>query len=128
MSEQMFISCTINNRTKFKLKVQKYDLSYGKWEDVGNFPPIDIPAGKELAAFHSSGRKGAAAGTEGYVIYELGDDSGATIKIYWDIPWGSSTNTLKVEPSDPDISVNIKGWVGSGAGEAPVLTVHDDRG
>ncbi|MFJ9826995.1 aegerolysin family protein [Streptomyces sp. NPDC101160] len=127
MSEQMFIACTINNRTKVTLKVVKYELYWGKWEDVGNFPPIDIPAGKELPAFHSSGRKGSSGGTEGYVIYQLGDDSQATFKVYWDVPFGSKHNTVKVEPSDADISVNVKGYVGEGAGEAITLTVHDDR-
>ncbi len=124
MSDLMSIQITINNRTKTDLTLKDNGLDWGKWVSG----PIEtIKESKEEVALHSTGRESTATGTTGYVIYTLNDGTGATIKISWDVPWGTSTNTLKVEPSDDDISVNIKGWVGTGGSEAPTLTIHDDR-
>ncbi|WP_327682371.1 aegerolysin family protein [Kitasatospora sp. NBC_00458] len=127
MSEQNYIAVTIGNRTTTALEVQKHDLYSGTWEAEGDFPPVEVPAGKELTAFRASGRPGTAAGTEGYVVYELGDGSGATVKVYWDAPWGSTYNNLKVDSSDSGITVEVEGWSGSGVTEEVTLTVHDDR-
>ncbi|MFD5088690.1 hypothetical protein ACFWOG_39555 [Kitasatospora sp. NPDC058406] len=128
MSERAYLAVSINNRTKVVLKVQNYELEAGTWKGVGDFPPVDVPpGGNGPAAFHCSAKEGTASGIEGYVIYQMGEDPSTTIKITWWLLWGGS-NDIKIEPSDPDISVSMKGWVGHGASESPVLTVHDERG
>jgi hypothetical protein len=127
-SENIQMICGINNRTDQELKVQSASLRWGKFEDSPNFPPVNIPAKTNKGAFRSSGRQGSAAGTEGTVVYQIGDDENATITIYWDVPWApGASNKVTASTSDEDISASVEGFVGSGAVESVTVKVVDGR-
>jgi len=129
MSEMIQMICGINNRTDQTLKVQSKHLQWGKWEDVGNFPPVDIPPKTNKGAFRSSGRQGSASGTQGYVVYQLGDDPNAIITITWDVPWApGAKNTVTATTFNEDVSASVEGFVGSGPVESVTVRVVDGRG
>jgi hypothetical protein len=119
-----YISCWIENLTGETLKVKSHKLEWGKFYDPPNQSPVDIPAGEKMKAFRSSGKDGAASGTEGTVVYQLGNKENETLEIYWDVPWGSSTNTLKVTTYDrKKVLASPEGWNGKGTGEEVTITV-----
>ncbi|MER8105998.1 aegerolysin family protein [Kitasatospora sp. NPDC094016] len=124
MAETLVFACTIENLTATPLKVKSVNLEWGKWEDRGNHKPVEIPAGKRLQAFRTSGRQSSSSGTEGTVVYQFGDDSDATVEIYWDVPWApGANNTLKVNTSSKYIVVQTDGFVGSGSTETVTMNV-----
>ncbi|ADL51931.1 aegerolysin family protein [Clostridium cellulovorans] len=56
----------------------------------------------------SCGREDASSGTEG--SFNVCDDQGQQIcNIYWDCPWGSSTNTFKVSSINTGYMVDYSG-------------------
>ncbi len=116
--------CTVNNRTAVDLKVHDERLTWGKWID--DRPPVDIPAMTQKPAFGSI-VMGAEAGATGEVAYRLGDDAGTTVVISWDVTFGSQDNTLKIEPSDPAVIVEVAGWDPHTESATATLTVHDHR-
>jgi hypothetical protein len=128
MSEMIQMICGINNRTDSVLTVKSEHLEWGKWEDVGNFPPVAIPAKTNKAAFRSSGRQGSASGTQGNVVYQLGDDPNAIITITWDVTWASGAkNTVSASTFNEDVSASVEGFVGSGPVESVTIKVVDGR-
>jgi len=127
-SENIQMICGINNRTDHELKVKSKSLEWGKFEDSPNFPPVNIPAKTNKGAFRSSGRQGTASGTEGTVVYQLGDDENATITIYWNVPWApGASNKVTADTSDEDISASVEGFTGSGSVESVTIKVVDGR-
>ncbi|MER5543471.1 aegerolysin family protein [Streptomyces sp. NPDC001118] len=124
MAETLIFVCTIENLTAAPLKVKSKELYWGKWVDRGNHEPIEIPAGERRQAFRTSGRQSSASGTEGKVVYQIGDEQTATVEIYWDVPWVSgSSNTVRVTPSNKYILAPMEGFVGSGSTESVTITV-----
>jgi hypothetical protein len=124
MSENIQMICSINNRTNQELKPQSKHLSWGKFTSE----PTAIPAKKTLEAFRSSGRQGSASGTEGTVVYQMGEDPKALITIFWDVPWkNGGNNVIKTGTFNEDVSASISGYDGRGAVEAVTITVVDGR-
>jgi hypothetical protein len=111
---------TIENQTSFHLKYVKSDLPWGKFVEG---PVADILPDRVMVAFVASGSVGPA-GTEGTVWYQLGDDANKTISIYFDIPTTPfSSNTVKVDASQPKIAAMLQGFKGSGSDEACIVRV-----
>jgi hypothetical protein len=129
MSEMIQMICSVNNRTDQELKVKSSHLNWGKWDDVGNFPPVNIPAKTNKGAFRSSGRQGSASGTQGNVVYQIGDDAEAIITITWDVPWApGAKNTVTATTFNEDVVASVEGFVGSGPVESVTVRVVDGRG
>lgn len=128
MSESIQMRCSINNRTNQVLKVDSDRLKWGKFYDSPNFAPVDIPAMSNQKAFRSSGKLGTASGTEGTVVYRMGDDPYAIITIYWDVPWKKNqNNVIRVTSFHQDVSVSVVGYTGQGPVESVTITVVDGR-
>jgi hypothetical protein len=128
MADSLQFHCTINNRCDVPLKLKGSSHSWGRWYPTESDQPKEVPAKQATKAFSSSGRTSSASGTEGYVIYQLGDDANAWIKIYWDVPWApGSDNKVNLEESHEDIVVAMEGFVGSGSTESIILKVIDGR-
>lgn len=117
---------TIDNRTKYHLRLNKADLPWGKFMDK-NSPVDDIPPKTELKAFIAQGSAGPA-GAEGTVVYNFQDDANLVVSIYFDVPtspWKS--NTVTAQTSHPDISASLSGFIGKGAVESCTVKVVDGR-
>jgi hypothetical protein len=128
VSENIQMICTINNRTDQELKVKSKFLNWGKWTDGPNFPPVAIPARTARPAFRSSGKEGLAEGTEGNVVYQLGDNEDEIITIYWDVPWApGARNRVWATTFTEDVSASVEGFNGGGAVESVVVKVLDGR-
>jgi len=128
MADSLQFHCTINNRCDVPLKVKDTHHDWGRWYPTESETPKQVPANQTVKAFASSGRTSSASGTEGYATYQLGDDSSAWIKIYWDVPWApGASNTVNIETSDDDIVAAITGLVGSGSTENVLIKVVDGR-
>jgi hypothetical protein len=111
---------TIDNRTTRHLKLQKKDIPWGKFQDG---PEIDLMPQTSKSAFVASGNPGAA-GTEGTVLYQLGDDANKTMSIYFDVPTRPfSDNRVKVDTSDPNLFAALSGFKGSGNVEVCTIRV-----
>lgn len=124
MSENYQCHITINNRTDLNLRVNQEKLAWGHYTQE----PVEIPKKSEARAFVAVGAYGSPSGTEGTVIYQVGDDANVTIKIYFDVPWAPlSHNTIKVESSNPDVAVQLIGFNGSGSVESCTIKVVDGR-
>jgi hypothetical protein len=121
VSQQCHI--TINNRSSEHLRLQSKDLQAGDFEQG---PLADIKPHDEAKAFIASGTTGVK-GTEGTVVYQLGDDANTTISIYWDVPQWSMSNRLDVKSSDPDVATKVDGFAGKGSTEACNIRVLDAR-
>jgi hypothetical protein len=116
------ISCWIENLTGETLKVKSHKLEWGKFYDPPNQSPVDIPAGEKMKAFQSSEK--TAPGTEGTVVYQLGDKENETLEIYWHVTLGNQPNTLKVTTCDrKKLLASQEGWTGKGVGEEVTITV-----
>jgi len=116
---------TINNRTPKHLRLLKTDIPWGEFRDG---PANDISPMSEGVAFVATGVVGPA-GTEGTVVYQIGDDANATVSIYFDIPTRPlSSNTVKVDTSDENIAGQLTGFSGSGSTESCTVKVIDGRG
>jgi hypothetical protein len=109
--------------------VKEFRLIWGKWEDNGNFRPVEIPAGANRAAFRSSGRRASASGTQGYVVYQLDDDPQATITITitWDVTWGAEKNSVTATTFHEDVYAIVQGLAGRGPVESVTVRVVDGR-
>lgn len=130
MSENIQMICKINNRAKETLRLKSADLNWGKFDDSPNQYPVKAIEAKRTAdpAFRSSGRQGSASGTEGTVIYQLGDNADAWIKIYWDVPWApGASNSVNTETFDPDVAASVDGFAGHGAVESVTINIIDGR-
>ena len=115
---------TINNRSSEHLRLLKKDLQWGEFRDG---PVSDIQPHAETKAFVATGSVGPA-GTEGTVVYQIGDDANTTITIYFDIPTRPlSSNTVRADTSNPDVAAQISGFDGSGATESCDIKVIDGR-
>jgi hypothetical protein len=117
---------TIDNRTKYHLRLNKADLSWGEFMEKMS-PVDDIPPKTELKAFVATGSVGPA-GTEGTVVYHFQDDANLTVSIFFDVPttpWKS--NTVAAQTSHPDISASLAGFIGKGAVESCTVKVIDGR-
>ena len=116
---------TINNRCRDHLRLLKQDIPWGEFESG---PVDDIPPMAEMPAFTAQGVIGPA-GTEGTVIYQVGDDANVTITIYFDVPTRpGSSNTLNVDTSNVDIGVQVGPFNSSGSVISSTLKVLDGRG
>ncbi len=128
MADSLQMICHINNRTNQTLKFQSEHLVWGKWADPPNQYPVDVPPKESVLAFRSSGRSNSASGTEGYVVYQVGDESETTVTIYWDVPWAAgSSNKVTTKTSHQDIAASIEGFAGSGRVEDVIVKVVDGR-
>ena len=124
-SENIQMICTVNNRAKQELKVQSKDLDWGKF----TAEPVAIPSKAVLPAFRSTGRQGSASGTQGKVVYQIGDDAAAIITISGDVPWApGASNKVTTSTFSEDVGASIAGFVGSGPVESVTITVVDGRG
>ena len=129
MAQTLQFHCTINNRCSVPLKVKETQHSGGTWYPEEFSIPKNVPAKQVFQSFSSSGRKGSVLGTEGYIIYQLGDEADAWIKIYWDITWAPTIpNKVQVEESHDDIVVSMEGFIGLGLIENVTFKVFDGRG
>jgi hypothetical protein len=116
----------INNRTSLHLHQLKKDLPWGRWKEG---PVDDIKPNTETKAFVATGAPGLPSGTEGTVVYQLGDDANTTFTIYFDIPTKPlSSNTVRVDSSDTDVAAMLSGFNGGGAVESCTVKVIDGRG
>jgi hypothetical protein len=122
MSENIQCNASIWNRSKgLKLALTGKDLSWGKWTEDA---PQLIAPGVTASGPHSSGRQGSASGTEGWVQYQLGDDENDWAKFSWDVPWApGAANTYRTDVGSDSIIISVDGWHGSGASEAPIVSV-----
>ena len=114
---------TINNRASVDLVVDHEKVEWGEYLQA----PANIPKKNGKKAFAARGVLGPA-GTQGEVVYRLGEDRGATVSIKYDIPtkpWES--NVVTVTTSNPDIIASTEGFTGSGATEACTIKVADIR-
>jgi len=123
--------CAVNNRTAQTLKVSERwppKLVRGRFHEVPNFPPVDIPAKTVRGAFRASSSPGKEASVEGTVTYQIGDDQDAWISIDWDIAWfNGSKNTLKISTFNEDVGVTVAGFSDRGIVESVTITVVDGR-
>ncbi|ALF55416.1 hypothetical protein ACX27_25480 [Nostoc piscinale CENA21] len=128
MASSLQFHCIINNRCDVPLKVKETYHRSGRWYPEEVSQPKDVPAKQVIKAFASSGRIASSSGTEGYVIYQLGNEPNAWIKIYWDVPWlTNSNNKFKIETSHENIIVQTDGFIGTGSVENILLKVIDLR-
>ncbi len=124
MAEGYQCSITINNRTAFDLRVQKQDLAFG----VFKAGPSNVPKKATAIGFVATGTPYLPlVGSEGAVIYQIGDDANTTVTIAWDIPASQPSNKVIVDTSNQDIAAQLNGFVGSGDAETCTLTVVDGR-
>ena len=115
---------TINNRTTERLRLVRTDLPWGRFRDG---PVPEIGPKEERKAFVATGSIGPA-GTEGTVVYQLGDDTDVTVSVYFDIPTRPfSRNTVTADASDEDVSAKVDGLNGGGATESCTIRVIDGR-
>jgi len=116
----------INNRTAEHLRLLKSELPWGVFT---NGPVSDVaPHQDAVTAFIATGSTGPA-GTEGTVVYQIGDDANVTVSVYFNIssnPFVSS-NTVKVTTSDPDVAAQLSGFDGSVAAEVCSIKLIDGR-
>jgi len=109
MSENCQCHVTINNRCSVPLKVQSAKTDWGKWFGVGE--PKEIAAKKTVQAFGAAGRQSSAAGCDGTVIYQLGDNPNDWVKIYYSVPLGTGKKCeFRVEESHDDIVAGVEGF------------------
>ena len=128
MSENIQMICVINNRLNEELKVQSENLQWGKWYDPPNFKPVNIPQKFVKEAFHSHGRESSASGTQGTVVYQIGDNATETISISWDVTWAAGgSNKVSAATFNEDVAASITGFTGSGAVESVTITILDGR-
>lgn len=114
----------IDNRSSEHLRLLKQDIPWGTFH-VG--PEKDVRPHTSTKAFVASGITGPA-GTEGTVVYQVGDDANVTISIYFEIPTRPmSSNTVRVDSSNPDIAAQMSGFNGSGSTEVCEIKVIDGR-
>lgn len=73
----------IKNNSGHVLKLVLVDLQWGKMEVE---PPKVIEIGQKIW-FEAAGRTAASAGTEGRVVYAVGDTK-EQLSFGWDVPWG----------------------------------------
>jgi hypothetical protein len=111
---------TMDNRTAQHLKLQKQEIPWGRFQEG---PEKDLMPRTSKSVFVASGVAGPA-GTEGSVVYQLGDDANKTISIYFDVPTRPfSDNTVRVETSDPNLAAVLSGFKGSGNVEVCTIRV-----
>ena len=115
---------SINNRAHDHLRLLKSDLDWGVFRDG---PVTDIPPLTEVKAFVATGATGPA-GTEGTVVYQIGDDANTTVSVYFDVPTRPlSHNTVRADSSNPDVAAQVTGFDGSGSTESCTVKVIDGR-
>lgn len=115
-------SCRVkfDNETSYHLKLLKSDATTGEFT-IGPIP--DIPPEQEMQAFMANGKFGPE-GTEGYVVYQIGDDANKTITINFNIPTNPlASNTITVDVSDRKFAAMMQDFVGSGASESVTLRI-----
>ena len=116
---------TLNNRTHGHLRLLKSQLDWGVFREG---PLSDIPPMVEMKAFVATGKPDLPGGTEGVVVYQLGDDANATITLSFNVtatPGGD--NTVTADTSNMDIAAQLTGFHGSGASEVCNVKVLDGR-
>ncbi|KAH7917975.1 putative Asp-hemolysin precursor [Leucogyrophana mollusca] len=101
--EAQWVVLEITNSFRSRpIKIQNASLRWGKFHKNGNknveispeeIDRIVIPAGSEHSV-SSCGRSSALSGTEGTI--DLYDDATKVCTLYWNCPWGSSTNNFEV--------------------------------
>ncbi len=124
MAEGYACNISINNRTSYDLKVAKSALDYG----VFKTGPKTIPKGASIPAFTATGKPYTPLqGTEGTVVYQVGDDTTATVTIYFNVPALSADNAVNVTSSNEDIAAQRDGFVGEGDSETCTVKVVDGR-
>jgi hypothetical protein len=115
---------TINNRSAEHLRLLKSEIPWGLFREG---PLADIAPHAEMTAFVATGSTGLA-GTEGTVVYQLGDDANTTVSVYFNIPSRpGSSNTVTVDSSDVDVAAQLTGFNGGGATEVCTVKVIDGR-
>ncbi|MBD2596568.1 hypothetical protein H6G74_19850 [Nostoc spongiaeforme FACHB-130] len=115
ITKSLQLYCTINNRCDLILKVKEYYYAEQCCPNHESSPPKDVPAKQVIQVL-------AMSGTEGYVIYQLGDDPNAWIKIFWDRISG-----FQIETFHEDIVVQCDGFIGSALVENVLLKIADVR-
>ncbi|OCQ95056.1 hypothetical protein BCD64_27215 [Nostoc sp. MBR 210] len=115
ITKSLQLYCTINNRCDLPLKLQEYHYAEQCYSNHKSSPPKDVPAKQVIQVL-------AMSGTEGYVIYQLGDDPNAWIKIFWDRISG-----FQIETFHEDIVVQCDGFIGSALVENVLLKIADVR-
>jgi hypothetical protein len=123
MSDRYQCHITINNRARDTLKLLRQELQWGEYTKA----PVEIPKGIVAKAFSAQGKPWAPGGTEGTVVYQIGDDANSTITIYFDVPVTTS-NTLSAKTSHPDLAATVEDFRGSGTTvESCTIKVVDAR-
>lgn len=93
----------INNLHNQNIQIKDAQLSYGKFHAVGDKDteiPSETISNMQILAGHtarvaSSGRRDTPTGTTGSI--DLSHDGTKICTVYWDCPWGSQQNTLKIQ-------------------------------
>ena len=130
MSANIQMICAIDNRTKSYLKRQEVHLNWGRFDDAPNKYPQEVINPRELAspAFCSSGRLGSSSGTEGTVVYRLGDNTEEWVRIYWDVSWVPGVpNQVKTDTFNPDVAAVVDGFDPRGPVENVTIRILDGR-
>ncbi|MBD2494884.1 MAC/perforin domain-containing protein [Nostoc sp. FACHB-280] len=115
ITKSLQLYCTINNRCDLPLKVKEYHYAEQCCQNHESSPPKDVAAKQVIQVL-------AMSGTEGYVIYQLGNDPNAWIKIFWDRISG-----FQIETFHKNIVVQCDGFIGSALVENVLLKVSDFR-
>ncbi|MFC4852943.1 aegerolysin family protein [Actinophytocola glycyrrhizae] len=116
-TENLQFHLWLTNLNNDWLNVEYANNNWGKWCDSdGQQPeaPKPVPPNAdEFKAFCSQGRQNSPSGTEGEVRYVFRNDPNKWFKIYWSVPWGSSTNTMNID-SAKKVFIQCNGFAGSG--------------
>jgi len=110
---------TIDNKTSYHLRLLKQEIP---WDSFQQGPEQDLMPGTSKTAFEACGNPGPA-GTEGTVVYQLGDDANKTITIYFDVPTNPfKDNVVAVDTSNPNLLAVRSGF--NGKGNTEICTVR----
>ena len=121
MSDGQQCHITIDNRTTSHLRLLKTDLAWGVFRDG---PEKDLMPRKSARAFVATGAPFREGGAEGTVWYQVGDDANNTVRIYYDVPLRPfAKNTVTVEASKDEITVQLTGLSGTGPVESCTIKV-----
>ncbi|UQA92052.1 hypothetical protein [Streptomyces halobius] len=122
MSEAPFV-CTINNLAYDEMRPQSTDLPLGRWVV---YPEV-IPGRKKAEEIEVI-RQTRSPYVRGLVVYQVGSDESAWVKIGWDMPGvPGTTNIVNVETSHPEIIATLDGFIGLNETESITVTVVDAR-
>jgi hypothetical protein len=99
----------------------KKELSWGEFD---NQPLADIMPDQTKLAFIASGLNNLPGGTQGSVVYQLGDDANKTISIVFEVTATPFTrNTVTVDSSSPKLGPVLTGFKGEGNMENCMIRV-----